>query len=210
MIVTAWEVHNVHVTDPVPKVPWAWQGVRCDFHTEFAPAADGLVLRDGTWRPMCSAGLKVARRDAHPWAEVASADDDEPDEPVWEGVSEEGRDHHRTVGPHRAWSDYSQGWCYPADPCEWCRGARGETQMWLPATDSPDGQALAVRLSARIPHADWCCTKGCAQDGGMHQDVEFSDAQPVLSGIYPCPGTCTCGVLDMVRATLAALREEEA
>lgn len=69
-------------------------------------------------------------------------------------------------------------------------------------------EALVKRLVARQVHADWCCTEGCVQEGGLHQDVEFSDAQPILGDVYPCPGTCTCQVLDGVRGTLAALREE--
>jgi hypothetical protein len=63
----------------------------------------------------------------------------------------------------------------------------------------------ARRVIAAIPHADWCCTKGCVQDGARHMDVEVDGGQPILVGEFPCPGTCTCEVGGIVRQTLAVL-----
>jgi hypothetical protein len=77
----------------------------------------------------------------------------------WEGAvdTEKGRAFHRTVGEHRAWSD-SGAWCYPGDPCEWCRGHLGEEQVWLPAEGTQAHEALLERLAAvlatRYPWVD--------------------------------------------------------
>jgi hypothetical protein len=47
-------------------------------------------------------------------------------------------------------------------------------------------------------HADWCCTKGCANPTGRHERVRFVPVDPapasrvILDGSDPCPGSCTC------------------
>ena len=103
----------------------------------------------------------------------------------WEGAvdTEAGRDHHRTVGPHRAWSDGQSEWCYPDDPCSWCREHQGEVQVWLPAEGTPEHEALVERLALVM--------------------VEARQA-------YNRPGFSTyrTAVHFQVAAVLAALREE--
>lgn len=37
----------------------------------------------------------------------------------YHGMTTGDPDDHRTVGPHRAWSDCGE-WCYPTTPCELC------------------------------------------------------------------------------------------
>jgi hypothetical protein len=67
----------------------------------------------------------------------------------------------------------------------------------------------AKRVIAAIPHADWCCTKGCVHDGARHMDVEVDGGQPILVGEFPCPGDCTCEVGVIVRQTLAVLAGDD-
>lgn len=69
--------------------------------------------------------------------------------------TEQARALHRTVGPHRAWTEW--GWCYPSSPCNWCREHLGETQVWLPPPDREE--ALVARLVERTRHkpdGGWC------------------------------------------------------
>ena len=70
----------------------------------------------------------------------------------------------------------------------------------------------ADTLIAGCRHADWCCTKGCAQPGGVHyvgdeNAVPMPDA-PLVDRVdvwAPCPGSCTCEVAVVVHQVVQQL-----
>jgi hypothetical protein len=89
------------------------------------------------------------------------------------------------------------------------QGAMEEaSQWWIKVADVREAlrsDETRAQVVTAIPHADWCCTKGCVQPDGTHQDVEFDAGQPILSAAYPCPGDCTCEVGMIVPQVLAVL-----
>ena len=73
-----------------------------------------------------------------------------------------------------------------------------------------------AQVIAAIPHADWCCTKGCVQPNGAHyigdpNAVPMPDTPPLdrLPSWEPCPGDCTCEVGMIVPQALAALAGDD-